>query len=526
MQLRFRHIVYVFLLIPAALCGQRKAVVLTAAGYRDRVCAIWTAQMLGAMMGWPFEHKVASVEWIHTLDPKVDHAPVDDDWYYEMVAIRAFEKYGTGMSVAQLGQQWMENSAGTWGSSEQARLLMARGVPPPDCGHPRYNKLWFSIGAQFSCDVYGALAPAMPNVAGELARRYGHINGYAEGADGGVFVAGMISLGFASQDVKAIVRNAARLIDTSSPYRKCLDLVIRMATAGRSAAEVFDEVERRWHGEYPATNNAVANGGIVAASVWFGEGDFLKTVNLAFGAADFTDADCNAANAGAVVGAMKGMKGLPAELVRQLGDSIVGEKLGKVVLTPAVHETISGLARRTAIVGEKIVQQHGAVVTASGIRVPVRAVETQPAELFNLGDLMQYWNRDWTLERAGFGGALGGMPGIRGITFLDGDVLATYPRDEVKGVLLTRTLTVGGTSSLSFEAGSDSQRVWRCMVLVNNKVLYDKLIEGGNEPRHWQPVKVDLSDFRDKTVRLRIYQRVLIPGRAAGNAYWKNLRTD
>ena len=33
----------------------------------------------------------------------------------------------------------------------------------------------------------------------------------------------------------------------------------------------------------------------------FGEGDFLKTVNLAFAAADYTDADCNAATAGAVV---------------------------------------------------------------------------------------------------------------------------------------------------------------------------------------------------------------------------------
>ena len=32
-------------------------------------------------------------------------------------------------------------------------------------------------------------------------------------------------------------------------------------------------------------------------SVWFGEGDFLKTVSLAYRAADFTDADCNAANA-------------------------------------------------------------------------------------------------------------------------------------------------------------------------------------------------------------------------------------
>jgi len=59
--------------------------------------------------------------------------------------------------------------------------------------------------------------------------------------------------------------------------------------------EICQAVEDRWHIEYQATNNAVLNGGLVAACLWFGQGDFLKTVNLAAHAADFTDADCNAA---------------------------------------------------------------------------------------------------------------------------------------------------------------------------------------------------------------------------------------
>ena len=112
------------------------------------------------------------------------------------------------------------------------------------------------------------------------------------------------------------------LIHPQSPYRQCLDLVIRLADEGKTATEVFNAVEDRWHIEYPATNNAVPNGGIVAASLWFGEGDFLKTINLAFGAADFTDADCNAANAAAVIGAMKGLKGIPDHLVKSFGDRI------------------------------------------------------------------------------------------------------------------------------------------------------------------------------------------------------------
>ena len=288
------------------------------------------------------------------------------------------------MTAAQLGQQWLENGCGSWGSSEQARLNLQKGVQAPDSGHPRYNKLWFTIGPQFSADVYGALAPGLPNVAGRLAREFGHVNGYAEGVDGAVFVAGMISLAFSERDTKTIVREAAQLIHPDSPYRQCLDLVIRIAEQGKSFQEICNAVEDRWHSEYPATNNAVPNGGLVAASVWFGDGDFFKTVNLAAQAADFTDADCNAANAAAVVVAMHGMKAIPPHLVAQLGDRIVGSEMGGVKLIPPVDEKISDLAARTAAIGEKILAANGAKMSGDSISIPAQASVTQPAETFKL----------------------------------------------------------------------------------------------------------------------------------------------
>lgn len=490
--------------------------------YEDRVHGVWLGQIAGTLLAWPYEHHTASVEWIDKYPEDWKAAPVDDDWYYEMIAIRAFEKYGPGMSVEQLGKQWVENSAGTWGSSEQARLLMARGVRPPDVGHPRYNKLWFSIGPQFSADIYGALAPGMPNLAAGIARNLCHINGYAEGADGGVFVAAMISLAFAETDPKVIVRKAAKIIHPQSPYRQCLDLVINMADEGKSSREIFDAIEDRWHIEYPATNNAVPNGGIVAASVWFGEGDFLKTVNLAAGAADFTDADCNAANAAAVVGAMKGVKGIPAHLVQALNDRIKGEKMGDVVLTPAVDEKISALSKRTVEVGRQIMLKHGVTIMGNELSIPVQQPVTAPAELFRLSDLAGYWNKDWQLDRAGFGGAGGGMRGIRGITYLDGDTLVTYPRDEVRGVVLHRTLNVANEKTLSLQAGSDAKRVWHLSIYINNKRVLGKLIEGTDSSRKWERLSVDLSPYRGQTITIRVYQRVLISGKEAGNAYWTN----
>src|SRR5437870_2341441 len=188
--------------------------------YTDRVQAIWTAQIAAVLMGFQFEHKVASTVWVDRYPKQPEFAIVDDDWYYEMCALRAFEKHGINLTVEQLGEQWKENSCGSWGSSEQTRLLLARGIKAPETGHPRYNKLWFTIGPQFSAEIYGALAPGMPNLAGKLARQFGHVNGYAEAVDGAVFVAGMVSLGFVETNTQAIARKAAQLIHPDSPYRQ------------------------------------------------------------------------------------------------------------------------------------------------------------------------------------------------------------------------------------------------------------------------------------------------------------------
>jgi hypothetical protein len=509
--------------------GERKAdppkqtLVLSHAEYLDRVQAVWTAQMIAQRTGGRFEHQTASTLRITPLSHLPGYAPVDDDYYYEMVAIRAFEKFGVGLTVQQLGQQWLENNAGSWGSSEQTLLLLKRGITPPDTGHPRYNKLWWSIGPQFSSDVYGVLNPGMPNEAAEMARRLGHINGYAEGTDGAVFVSGMISIAFLETDPHAIVRKAAMLIHPDSPYRKCLGMIIAMADAGSGPDQIFRAIDERWGIEYPATNNAVVNGGFVAVSVWFGGGDFQKTIQLAVHAADFSDADCNAANSESVVAAMHGMKALPPEPVSELNDRIKGAEMGPLKLTPPVDESITELTRRTEALGLAIAIAHGASDDGSTLRIPIQAPETQPAELFRLADLMQYWNPDWTLERAGFGGAGGGMPGIRGITYLDGDILATYPRDEVRGTVLRRTAKLGKDPALKFGAGVDPGRAWQLQVYVNDDKVLDKLIEGQSESRSWQDIEVNLAKYADQEVVLRLYQRVLIPHREAGNAYWRSL---
>ena len=81
---------------------------------------------------------------------------------------------------------------------------------------------------------------------------------------------------------------------------------------------------------------------------------------------------------------------------------------------------------------------------------------------------------------------------------------------------------------LHLKAGVDVGRAWQLQVYVNDTRVFDKLVDGlyesvPAEGRQWEDVRIDLSEYREQEVVLRLYQRVLIPHHEAGNAYWRDL---
>ncbi|MDX2151294.1 MAG: ADP-ribosylglycohydrolase family protein [Bryobacteraceae bacterium] len=520
---------------------------LNRAAFEDKALAIWTSQIIAVTMGFPFEHKPASVLFVDHIPKHYDYAPVDDDWYYEIVMLRALEKYGPAMTLEQLGRQWLENSAGTWASAEQARVNLARGVVAPQSGHPRFNRLWLTVN-HCRGDLFGMLAPGMPYLAARLARHYSHLTSYAEAADGTALVAAMVSLGFVETDPREIVKKAARVLDPASPHRQMLDEAIAMAEQGKTFHQVAGRIEDRWRIEYPASNNAVANGGIAAMALYFGGGDYLKTLNLAYSAADFTDADCNGAAAASVIAAMRGMTALPPDLVPIWKDRIVGDKLGDVPLTPPLDERISDLARRTVAQSYKVLAHH-ASIRAEGEVLPVGVEEPKalPPELFHPNQLTAFWDAEWTLERAGYGGPGGGVRNLRGGSFVDGEVLATYPRDEVRGLLLRRSVNLGKNAVLSLRVAADPGRAWQLTVYADNDKVLDRVIDGGpqvewkdlptlsyayndyvlaSQNRKWHDIEAALGQFAGKRVLIRMFQTVLVRDKVPGNAYWRYARVE
>ena len=370
---------------------------LALADYRDRVAGAWIGENIAVVMSLPFEGRPKAPEpltgymrWKNTknfaagLEPAhPTAAPCDDDTYYEFVALRAFERFGLDMTPRQLGEQWIADGAGFYASSQAARKAMLAGHWPPESGHPKHNPHYNTIGAQFSSELFGMIAPGSINFSAATARLYNHINGYAEGSDGGVAFATMISEAMLEPDMRRVVRRALLVLDPRAPTRVACEEGLAFREQGLDWPEAAARSQRRWKPLYPQINNSVANAALVALGLVYGDGDFLKTISITCQAADHADTDCNAGTAGAIVGAHCPLSGIPERLITPLNDTYQvrhNRNVTDIVLPPR-DEKLSDIARRIAALGERfIVAKGGAHIEGDRLVIPNPAPIAQPLE--------------------------------------------------------------------------------------------------------------------------------------------------
>ena len=114
---------------------------------------------------------VNAIHLDHTLTVW-DDAIFDDDYYYEMVALYGFERFGIDMTVAQLGEMWKEYRAGTWGSSERRDWLLNAASPRPNAAALVTTGFSIPSGRSFLRTFTECSTPGMVNLAGATARQY------------------------------------------------------------------------------------------------------------------------------------------------------------------------------------------------------------------------------------------------------------------------------------------------------------------------------------------------------------------
>ena len=206
-----------------------------------------------------------------------------------------------------------------WHANMQARKNYYDSIFAPLSGTPEYNIHADDIDFQIEADYIGFMCPGMPRTASEIADKIGRIMNYGDGVYGGIFVAALYAEAFFETDLNIIIEKALLSLPSASDYYRIVKDVIKLHNQYPDDWEAsWKELEAKWGdvdicGAGSTFNiDAKLNGAYIVMGLLYGNGDPLKTLEISTRCGQ--DSDCNPSNALAVLGVIKGFKGLPMEM--------------------------------------------------------------------------------------------------------------------------------------------------------------------------------------------------------------------
>ncbi len=321
--------------------------------YEDRVLGGWLGKVIGGALGGPVEGwtRTRIAETYGTItDYLAPPSSLNDDTAYPLVLLHTAEQYGPDFTSEQLALTWLERLPRAYTAEAIALENLRRGIFPPESGSTD-NPLSHWVGAMMKAEICGWLAPGRPEAAVELAYRDAVIAHETEGVYGGLFIAAMAAAAFVEPDPRRLVEVALHFVPPRSQFTAVARRVLRECTGASDWAEAWAGVEaevlQTYHWLHVFPNLAV-----VLVALWFGEGDFGRSITLAVQCGG--DTDTTAGIVGAVVGTARGASAIPDRWRAPLGDCLESYVIGyeRVDLREVAART-AALGRRWMRVGRR-----------------------------------------------------------------------------------------------------------------------------------------------------------------------------
>lgn len=510
---------------------------LPVAEYRNRMKAGWLGQMIGVSYGAPTEFR-----YIDGLMPQSDvpeFSPVvvndsfnQDDLYVEMTFLRTLEIYGLNATSAQAGIDFANSEYQLWHANLAGRDNLRNGIAPPDSGHPRFNSHSDDIDYQIESDFAGLISPGMPNQSIRLGETFGQVMNYGDGVYAGQFMACMYSEAFFESEPEKLVKAGLACIPEGSQYAEAIRDVLDWKKENPEDWEKtwnliqdkyqFNPAYRRssCDDEYFGENfniDAKINGAYVVLGLLYGDGDPLRSMQIAMRAGQ--DSDCNPSSANGVLYTSLGYEKLPEE-IRSIVDTST-----KWAYTDYNLDTLVDVCEKLA--RDSVINAGGKIeVDPSGEEIfviPVLPIQPSPlVQSWNPGPISDAKFSDDQLAQIGILGnrlindLKAFAPGWQVIECADNELLGlvTVPNRD-KQALLTQPSTSGRCSmATSFEAATTSKLYltlgyasggeWELVVRGNGQELGRQLVTKKTAPEGWLTVEIDLSQFAGKDLNLEV----------------------
>lgn len=505
-------LVCVGVIVGCLAAGAAETTALEKARFLDKCRGAWAGQMFGVCFGAPYEFRFNGMTIDEELRPwkpeYIAGALQQDDCYVEMTFLKALEDHGLDITYEQAGLAFAKTEYPLWHANYYGRENVRAGIMPPMSGHPLYNRHADDIDFQIEADLFGILCPGLPGESNRLCDIFGRIMNYGDGLYGGMFVAGMYAAAyFEDEDVHAVLRAGLDCIPPESQYRKCIEDVI--AWHERSPGDwraTWQRIEDKWQDDIdcmpgnPFNIDAKLNGAYIAVGLLYGEGDLLRTAEIATRCGQ--DTDCNASNAAGVLGCMKGFHAMGTEFTSGI-EAIRHEKF---IHTDYGFDT---LIEACQAVTEKIIARTGGRIEGDVYHIrrqppsPPITLEQWVHQEEVLRTVitpteMRLWNPEWRVVACGFDMD----PGVRGSWGGLDKVLVLHPVSEEEPAVIDAVLEVpADAKELVATVASDRRGDFLLRVLIDSELALESLIDSQGE---WQEVAVELAPYAGKAVPVRI----------------------
>ncbi|HEX2977348.1 MAG TPA: ADP-ribosylglycohydrolase family protein [Bacteroidales bacterium] len=306
---------------------------ITAEQLKDKIAGGWAGKMVGVTYGAPTEFRAQGKLYTDSIKWKpedIKGSLWQDDIYVQLTFLMSMDKYGPDAPSKKFQEMFAKAGYPLWHANMMARKNYYDSIFAPLSGTPEYNIHADDIDFQIEADYIGFMCPGMPKTATGIADRIGRIMNYGDGVYGGIFVAALYAEAYFESDIPKIIEKALQSIPAESDYSKTIKDVIKLHGQYPSDWEAaWQELENKWGdvdicGAGSTFNiDAKLNGAYIVMGLLYGEGDPLRTLEISTRCGQ--DSDCNPSNALAVLGVIKGFKGLPENMqqgVKAIGDSI------------------------------------------------------------------------------------------------------------------------------------------------------------------------------------------------------------
>jgi len=485
---------------------------LTKDRYVDKCKGAWAGQMIGVCYGAPYEFRSNGRPITGPLRPwtpdRIAGAIGQDDVYVEMTFLEALEDHGLDVTFEQAGQAFAATKFPLWHANCQGRINVRRGIMPPRSGHPDHNRHADDIDFQIEADLFGILCPGLPRESNRLCDVFGHVMNYGDGVYGGMFVAGMYAAAyFENENVAEVLAAGLACIPEASTYHQCISDVVRWhAEHPDDWLATWRLVEDTWQDDVdcmpgnPFNIDAKLNGAYIAMGLLYGDGDLLRTLEIATRCGQ--DADCNPSNAAGVVGCMKGFSALGAEWTSGIAD--IEDR--NFLHTDYCFRTLVAACQRTT---EAIILRAGGEVGEDAYVIPRQAPAPPPLEQWT--DQMAIlsvpisrhevaaWDAAWEVRACGSDMS----PGLREEQYGRKGVLLIHPVDRDSPAVLAAELSVPDTPhpTLALEVASDRRGDFLLKVYVQDDLVEETVVDTHGK---WTTIEIDMTPYAGKTVPVRI----------------------